>query len=100
MNSNLALNQIKDILIRISKGEEVTLKERFFIQKTADSDQKIMSWLKKARRLQNGIRTEDSIDNLLNDLALSNTDYDSMAKPDPEDLGNWFSGAPSWVARS
>ena len=50
--------------------------------------------------MQTNHQSEDSIENFLNDLGLSNADNDQIFKPDPEDLGNWFLGAPSWVARS
>ncbi len=100
MLSKLAIKHIQDILRRISKGKEVSLKERLYIQKIADSDQKIMSWLTKARKLQTKIKNDDSIDLLLNGLDLGSSEDDFILNPDPEDLGNWFSGAPSWVARS
>ena len=100
MLSNITINNIKEILKRLSNGEEVSLKERLYIQKQADSDQKVMAWLKKARRLQARIEGEDSIDILISGLDLGSSEENSISKPGPEELGDWFSGAPSWVARS
>ena len=100
MISSKTIDYIKEILTRVSSGESVTLEERIYIQKVADEDQKVSSWLKKARRLQNGEEPKSSVDKLINDLDLGPLDSDSLYKPNPDDLGNWFAGAPSWVSRS
>ena len=91
---------IKEILTRLSSGESVTLEERIYIQKAADEDQKVSYLLKKARRLQDGEEQKSSLDKLINDLDLGPLDSESLYKPNPDDLGNWFTGAPSWVSRS
>ena len=98
--SSKTIHYIKEILTRLSIGESVTLEERIYIQKAADEDQKVSSWQKKARRLQNGEEPKSSVDKLINDLDLGPLDSDSLYKPNPDDLGNWFTGAPSWVSRS
>ena len=100
MLSTERLLVIKDILSRLSKGKEVTLRERMFIKKYADQDQKITSWLSKAKRLQQDQIIKDSLDQLLIDLDLGASDPEVINYSNPEELGNWFSGAPSWVARS
>ena len=40
------------------------------------------------------------IDELLDNLDLRSADPHSTYDPDHNDLGEWFSGAPSWVRRS
>ncbi len=100
MISSETIENIKEILKRLSNGESVTLDERIFIQKASDEDQKVNSWLKRAKRLQTGNGSDDSIGKLLNDLDLGPLDSESLYKPNPDDLGNWFTGAPSWVSRS
>ena len=100
MLSSKSIKYIKKILTRLSSGESVTLGERIYIQKAANEDQKVSSWLKRARRLQDGEEPKSSVDKLINDLDLGPLDSDSLYKPYPDDLGNWFTGAPSWVSRS
>ena len=100
MISSKTIRYIKEVLKRLSSGGSVTLEERIYIQKAADEDQKVSSWLKRARRLQDGEESKSSVDKLINDLDLGPLDSDSLYKPNPDDLGNWFTGAPSWVSRS
>ena len=100
MISSKTIRYIKEVLTRLSSGGSVTLYERMYIQKAADEDQKVSSWLKRARRLQDGEEPKSSLDKLINDLDLGPLDSDSLYKPNPDDLGNWFTGAPSWVSRS
>ena len=52
MLSKKRIESIKDILVRISCGDEVSLKERLYINKIADEDQRVSAWLTTARRLQ------------------------------------------------
>ena len=92
--------RIQNILIRLASNEQVTLKERIYINKFADRDQTVSSWLTKAKQLQQKKETLDPIDNLITDLGIGSTDSDSTYKPNQEDLGDWFSGAPSWLGRS
>ncbi len=91
---------LQDILKRISNGESVTLNERLLIQKYSDRDQTISSWLNKARKLQQKDLSNDSIDELLNALAIGTSEPMSQFQPEVDDLGEWFTGAPSWLARS
>ena len=92
--------RIQNILIRLASNEQVTLKERIYINKFADRDQTVSSWLTKAKQLQQKKETLDPIDNLITDLGIGSPDADTSYKPDHEDLGDWFSGAPSWLGRS
>ena len=100
MYSSITIQHIKEILIRVSNGEQVSLQERLYIQSVADQDQTVVAWLTKALRLQQDQKPNNSIDKLVHGLNLGSSDHNSIYKPEPDDLGNWFSGAPSWVARS
>ena len=92
--------RIQNILIRLAKNQEVTLQERIYVTKFADRDQTVSSWLSKAKQLQKKSDNFDSIDNLMTDLGIGSPDPDANYNPDQEDLGDWFTGAPSWLGRS
>ncbi len=92
--------RIKEILSRLAHGNQVTFQERLYINQLADKDQTINSWLRRSRRIQQCEQNSDSIDMFLNDLDLYSTEPNSFYNPNQEDLGDWFTGAPSWVARS
>ena len=92
--------RIQEILSRISKGDEVTLEERIYINKYASKNQNVSTWLRKASRIQRNNHTSDPIDELLNGLDLCSEEPHSTYNPDQDDLGEWFSGAPSWIRRS
>ena len=92
--------RIQEILTRLSSGNQVTLEERIYINKYATKNQNVSSWLRKASRIQRQQPISNQIDELLNGLDLSSDEpyatYDSAR----DDLGQWFSGAPSWIRRS
>ena len=44
--------RIQEILSRISKGNEVTLEERIYINKYASKNQNVSTWLRKASHIQ------------------------------------------------
>ena len=92
--------RIQEILTRLSKGNKVTLEERIYINKYANRNQNVDSWLRKASRIQRNQTTSNPIDELLNKLDLSSADPHSTFNSNEDDLGEWFSGAPSWVRRS
>ena len=92
--------KIQEILTRIAKGNEVTLEERIYINKYASKNQNVSAWLRKASHLQRSIGNFNSIDQLLNGLDLCSPDPHSTYNPDEDNLGEWFSGAPSWIRRS
>ena len=93
--------RIQEILTRICMGNKVSLEERIYINKFASKNQNVSTWLRKASYIQrNNIYSNNPIDELLNGLDLSPTDPHSTYNPDHDDLGEWFSGAPSWVRRS
>ena len=92
--------RIQEILGRLSTGNEVTLEERIYINKYARNNQNVSSWLRKATRIQRNKHTSNPIDKLLNGLDLCSEEPHSTYDPRHDDLGEWFSGAPSWVRRS
>ena len=100
MLSTSTLGRIKDILQRISKGEEITLQERIDLGKLADQNPTIETGVRRAQRLRQNQNATHKIDHLLNDLDLVSADPESTFKPKVDDLGEWFSGAPTWITRS
>ena len=100
MLTTTARIRIQEILTRIAKGNEVTLAERIYINKYASRNQNVSAWLRKASHLQRNKLNSNPIDELLNELNLCSSDPHSTYNPDQDDLGEWFSGAPSWIRRS
>ena len=92
--------RIQEILTRLSMGKQVTLEERIYINKYATRNQNVSSWLRKASRIQRQEKINNQIDELLNGLDLSADGPHVTYNPDHDDLGEWFSGAPSWIRRS
>ena len=92
--------RIQEILTRLAKGNKVTLKERIYIYKYATKNQNVSNWLRKALRMQRNHAIDNPIDKLLNGLDLSSGEPHASYNPDLDDLGEWFSGAPSWIRRS
>ena len=92
--------RIQEILTRLSMGKQVTLEERIYINKYATRNQNVSSWLRKASRIQRQEKINNQIDELLNGLDLSADAPHATYNPDHDDLGEWFSGAPSWIRRS
>ena len=92
--------RIQEILSRIAMGNAVTLEERIFVNKYATKNQNVSAWLRKATHMQRKNPTSNPIDELLNGLDLYSSDPHSTFNPDHDDLGEWFSGSPSWIRRS
>ncbi|MGB5134214.1 MAG: hypothetical protein WBN89_03470 [Prochlorococcaceae cyanobacterium] len=92
--------RLQAILARIAGGQPVSLGERVYLQKFADRDRTVASWLRRARRQQQGQRSGDGIDRLLADLDLGSPEPDDRFRPGEDDLGDWFRGAPPWLRRS
>ncbi len=92
--------RIQEILTRLAMGKEVTLEERIYINKYASRDQNVSTWLRKASNFQQNKHSSNQIDDLLDGLDLCSSDPHSSYNPDYDDLGEWFSGAPSWIRRS
>ncbi|WP_269624023.1 hypothetical protein [Prochlorococcus marinus] len=92
--------RIQEILIRLSLGKEVTLEERIYINKYAMKNQNVSSWLRKASLIQRKRPVSNQLDELLDGLDLCSEEPHSTYNQDRDDIGEWFSGAPSWVRRS
>tara|TARA_B100001250_G_C19790850_1_gene786424 strand:+ start:2011 stop:2313 length:303 start_codon:yes stop_codon:yes gene_type:complete len=92
--------RIQEILTRIAQGNGVTLEERIYINKYASNNQNVSAWLRKASHLQRNKLSYNPVDELLNGLDLCSSDPYSTYIPEQDDLGEWFSGAPSWLRRS
>ena len=92
--------RIQEILSRVAKGKLVTLEERIYVNKYATKNQNVSTWLRKASRIQRNQQVSHPIDELLNGLDLNSDEPNSTYNPNRDDLGEWFSGAPSWVRRS
>ena len=100
MLSTTSRLRIQEILTRLSMGKQVTLEERIYINKYATRNQNVSSWLRKASRIQRQEKINNQIDELLHGLDLSADEPHLEYNPDHDDLGEWFSGAPSWIRRS
>ena len=92
--------RIQEILTRLSMGKQVSLEERIYINKYAANNQNVSIWLRKASRMQRNKPVDNRIDKLLNELDLNAEEPHSTYNPDQDDLGEWFTGAPSWIRRS
>ena len=92
--------RIQEILSRLATGDLVSLEERIYINKHATKNQNVSSWLRKALLKQRKQNTSNPIDELLNGLDLCSEEPQTTYNPDHDDLGEWFSGAPSWIRRS
>lgn len=94
--------RLQEILRRIAADQPVSLQERITVQKYADRDRSVATWLHRARRQQQA-RSGDGVDRLLAQLDLGAADPTPPFRPDPEDpgdLGDWFGQAPDWLRRS
>ncbi len=92
--------RIQEILSRVAIGNQVTLEERIYVNKYAANNQNVSSWLRKASLMQRKRPVYNQIDELLNGMDLAPEEPNSTYNPDRDDLGEWFSGAPSWIRRS
>jgi len=100
MLSKNARERLQEILLRLEKGENVSLEERKYLHKTADRDQSMACWLHQARRKQQNREPCDAIEKLLDELTISSLDSDNSYSGKQEELAEFFIGAPSWLGRS
>ena len=91
--------RLQAITNRIANDQSVSLEERIYLQKFADRDRSVSAWLRQARRRQLA-RSMDGVDRLLADLDLGEADPNPPFRPDRDDIGDWFTGAPEWLRRS
>jgi hypothetical protein len=92
--------RLKEIIDRIGNDQPVSLQERIYVQKFADRDRCVGSWLRKAQRHKHMPPNANALDHFLADLDIGASDPDSSFRSDADDIGDWFSGAPHWVRRS
>ena len=93
--------RLQEIAERIARSEDVGLEDRIYLQKFADRDVTVWGWLRQAQRISQGGIPRDGAERLLAELNLGSGSADEGPfDPKKDDLGDWFSGAPSWVRRS
>ena len=89
--------RLQEICQRIALGKSVTLAERIELQKFADRDRSVLSWMNRAQRRQRqGAVT--GLNKLLMDMDLESGDPASRLRPE-DDLGGWFGNADPWLRR-
>lgn len=92
--------RLQSIIQRIANGEHVSLSERVLVQKYADRDPSVWSWLRQALRHQQISAPQNGLDRFLTDMNIGEIGPKGPFNPKHDDLGDWFSGAPSWLRRS
>jgi hypothetical protein len=94
--------RLQAIISRIADCQPVSLQERILVQKYADRDPTVWSWLRRARRQQQQPQAapRDGLDGFLAQMDLGEPGSQGAFDPRRDDLGDWFSGAPEWLRRS
>ncbi|MCP9796313.1 MULTISPECIES: hypothetical protein [Cyanophyceae] len=92
--------RLQEIIGRIADSRPVSLHERIYVQKFADRDASVWSWLRRAQRTQQRGEPESELDRLTGSLDLGDPCDSEGFDPGRDDLGDWFSGAPNWLRRS
>ena len=93
--------KIQDIIRRISTNEEITLKERIFVENHAKNSSSISAWLKRAISLRrHGDQNKKNLNGLIQSLALDGLELENQFNSKNDDIYDWFHGAPKWVRRS
>ena len=92
--------RLQNIIERIAESAPVSLQERIYVQKFADRDPTVCSWLRRARRRQLQGEPAGGLDGFLAAMDLGEVGGDGTFDPRRDDLGDWFSGAPNWLRRS
>ena len=70
------------------------------MDKVAYQNQTAATCLIEAHKAHQGEKHSDGIDNSINSLDLISADPESSYRTKIDDLGEWFSGSPSWLGRS
>lgn len=92
--------RLQEIIRRIAAAEPVSLEDRILVQKYADRDPTVWSWLRRARRAQQAGVPQPGLDHFLADMDLGEVGPRGSFDPRRDDLGEWFTGAPGWLRRS
>lgn len=92
--------RLQEIIGRLARSEPVSLKERIYVQKFADRDPSVGSWLRRAQRRRIDGPPQAGLDGFLAAMDLGEPGAGGRFDPDRDDLGDWFSGSPGWLRRS
>jgi hypothetical protein len=92
--------RLQEILERIAESKPVSLQERIYLQKFADRDASVWSWLRRAQRQQRQGASHPGLDRFLAEMDVGEPGDTTGFDPRRDDLGDWFSGAPNWLRRS
>ena len=93
--------RIKKIIKKIANDENVSLEERIYVEKFANHNSTIWTWLKKANSFRRyGKQNSDGINGLIQTLGLDGLETENHFDPKNDDIADWFSGSPDWVRRS
>ncbi|KEF41892.1 MAG: hypothetical protein ER33_09100 [Cyanobium sp. CACIAM 14] len=92
--------RLQEIIRRIADSDPVSLQERIYLQKFADRDASVWSWLRRAQRQQRLGNPQSGLDQFLAAMDLGEPEGDGGFDHRRDDLGDWFSGAPDWLRRS
>ena len=87
--------RLQEICQRIALGEAVSLCERIELQKFADRDRSVLSWMNRAQRRQRQ-GSVTGLNELLMDMDLGSNDPCDQRRPE-DDLGEWFGNADPWL---
>ncbi|ABM71580.1 conserved hypothetical protein [Prochlorococcus marinus str. MIT 9515] len=99
--SKLKRLKIQEIVRRISLNEEVTLKERIYVEQYAKKNSTISLWLKKATSIRRyGAQSKGSINELIQSLGIDGLDGENHFNPNKDEIPHWFGGSPDWIKRS
>tara|TARA_B100000700_G_C14992913_1_gene832235 strand:- start:895 stop:1197 length:303 start_codon:yes stop_codon:yes gene_type:complete len=91
---------IQGILLRLSEGKEISLKERIYVENFTGNNSTASNWIRQAFRIQKQRNPKNEIDNFLSSIDLDPAHEDRDGKNYLDDIAAWFSSAPSWLARS
>ena len=92
--------RLQDIIGRISDSQPISLSERIYVQKFADRDASVWSWLRRAQRTQQRGELDTELERFMVQMDLGESSDSRPFNPNRDDLGDWFSGAPNWLRRS
>ena len=92
--------RLQDIIGRISDSQPISLSERIYVQKFADRDASVWSWLRRAQRTQQRGEPDTELERFMVQMDLGESSDSRPFNPNRDDLGDWFSGAPNWLRRS
>ncbi len=89
--------KLQNICGRLAQGQFVSLQERVYLQKFAERDRSVSTWVSRAQRYQRE-GEQHGLDGFMADLDLGRRNPDDPEHPE-DDLGDWFSNASPWLRR-